>query len=199
VGGFPPFNTGFNPIYFGWSNQPGGQASTQFTFFTLTYLVSILKNTFVMMNPSLSSRFTPGGGQFHTLGNPQPGSTPAGGNFYNPHQNIPTRMMPNQLLMNFLGGGSYNPGHGHGAYQNHGWEEIPQPQYFQGDWVQMLQPCLPFLATLNLPDLSKLMNDPMCHDPTWSPVPTKILLNIPKFECKNGEDPGDHVTTFHLW
>jgi hypothetical protein len=63
----------------------------------------------------------------------------------------------------------------------------------------MSQPRLPFLATLNLSDLAKLMNDPMSHDPTWPPVPTKLPSDIPKFEGKNGEDPGDHVTTFHLW
>jgi hypothetical protein len=57
----------------------------------------------------------------------------------------------------------------------------------------------PFLATLNLPDLSRLMNDPVRHDPTWPPVPTDIPLDILKFEGKNGEDPGDHITTFHLW
>jgi hypothetical protein len=61
------------------------------------------------------------------------------------------------------------------------------------------QPRIPFLATLNLLDLSKLMNDPVSHDTTWPPVPTKLPSNIPKFEGKNGEDPGDHVTTFHLW
>jgi hypothetical protein len=63
----------------------------------------------------------------------------------------------------------------------------------------VLQPHIPFLATFNLPDLSKLMNDPVIHDPTWPPVPTKLLSYIPKFEGNNGEDPGDHVTTFHLW
>jgi hypothetical protein len=63
----------------------------------------------------------------------------------------------------------------------------------------MLQPRLPFMATLNLLDLSKLMNDPVCHDPTWLPVPTKFPSDILKFEGKNGEDPGDHITTFHLW
>jgi hypothetical protein len=61
------------------------------------------------------------------------------------------------------------------------------------------QPRIPFLATLNLPDLSKLMNDPVIHDPTWPPIPTKLSSDIPKFEGNNGEDPGDHVTTFHLW
>jgi hypothetical protein len=63
----------------------------------------------------------------------------------------------------------------------------------------MSQPRLPFLATLNLLDLSKLMNDPVSHDPTWPLVPTKLPSDIPKFEGKNGEDPGDHVTTFYLW
>jgi hypothetical protein len=49
----------------------------------------------------------------------------------------------------------------------------------------MSQPRLPFLAMLNLPDLSKLMNDPVSHDPTWPPVPTKLPSDIPKFEGKN--------------
>jgi hypothetical protein len=30
-------------------------------------------------------------------------------------------------------------------------------------------------------------------------MPTKLPSNIPKFEAKPNEDPGDHVTTFHLW
>jgi hypothetical protein len=62
-----------------------------------------------------------------------------------------------------------------------------------------LQPRLPFLTTLNLSDLSKLINEPMSHNPTWPPIPTKLPPDIPKFEGKNGEDPGDHVTTFNLW
>jgi hypothetical protein len=176
IGGFPPFR---------WSNQPGGQATAHIPSFTPTSSVLILTNTFGMMNPPLSSGFTPGGGQFHTLGNPQPGATPAGGSFYNPHQNIPTGMVPNQPLMNQSGGGSYNPRQGHGAYQNPGWAVIPQPQYFQGAWGQMSQPHLPFLAMLNLPDLSKLMNDPVCHDPSWPPSPLSFLQDIPKFEGKN--------------
>jgi hypothetical protein len=154
---------------------------------------------FGMTNPPLSSGFTPGGGQFHTLGNPQPGATLAGGNIYNPHHNIPTGMVPNQPFMNQFGGGFYNPGQGHGAYQNPGWVVIPQQQSFLGAWGQMPQPHLPFLAMLNFPDLSRLMNDHVHHDLTWPPVPTKIPSDIPKFEGKTGEDPGDHVTTFHLW
>jgi hypothetical protein len=63
----------------------------------------------------------------------------------------------------------------------------------------MWQPRPLFLAKLNFPDLSKLMNDPVIHDLTWLPVPTKLISDIPKFEGKNGEDPGDHITSFHLW
>jgi hypothetical protein len=63
----------------------------------------------------------------------------------------------------------------------------------------MPQPCLPFLATLNLLELSKLMNKPMSHDPTWPLIPIELPSDILKFKGKNGEDPGDHVTTFHLW
>jgi hypothetical protein len=76
---------------------------------------------------------------------------------------------------------------------------IPQQQSFQGAWGQMSQPRLPFMATLNMLDLSKLMNELVCHDLTWPPVPTKLPSDIPKFEGKNGEDPCDHVTTFYLW
>jgi hypothetical protein len=102
-------------------------------------------------------------------------------------------------LMNNPGGRSYNAKKGHGSYKNPIWAAIPQPQYFWGAWGQMSQPRLPFLAMLNLPYLSKLMNDLLCHDTSWPPIPTKIPLDIPKFEGKNGEDPGDHVTTFHPW
>jgi hypothetical protein len=63
----------------------------------------------------------------------------------------------------------------------------------------MPQPRLPFLATLNFPDLSRLMNDLVRHDPIWPPIPTKIPSDIPKFKGKTGEDPGDHITNFHLW
>jgi hypothetical protein len=199
VGGIPSFNPGSNPIASRWSNQPRGQASSQVRSFSITFSVSIQTNMFGMTNPLLSSKFAPKGGQSHTLGNPQIGATPTGDNFYNPHQKIPNGIMPNQPLMNQPRGGSYNPGHGHGAYQNPGWAAIPQPQSFQGAWVQMSQPPLPFLATLNLLELSKLMNEAVCHDPTCPPILTNLLLNIPKFEGKNGEDLGDHVTTFHLW
>jgi hypothetical protein len=53
---------------------------------------------------------------------------------------------------------------------------------------------MPYLASLNIHDLTKLMNDP-----TWPNMPTKLPSNIPKFEGKPGEDTTNHVMTFHLW
>jgi hypothetical protein len=50
-----------------------------------------------------------------------------------------------------------------------------------------------------MPDLSRLLNDPICHDPRWSLMSTKLPSSIPKFEGKPGEYLGDHVTNFHLW
>jgi hypothetical protein len=96
-------------------------------------------------------------------------------------------------------------GQGHGFYQNpdqqpnFSWQpgasQTPGPLFP----VHSTQPKLPFLETLHLPDLSRFLNDPICHDPHWPPMPTKLTLDIPKFKGKPGEDPGDHVTTFHLW
>jgi hypothetical protein len=62
----------------------------------------------------------------------------------------------------------------------------------------MPQPHLHFLATLNFPDLSRLINDLVHHDPSWTPIPTKLPYDIPNFKGTIGEDHGDHVTTFHL-
>jgi hypothetical protein len=132
MGGIPAFNPRSNPLASGRKNQPGGQDSAQVSSYTPTSSVPISTNTFGMMNPPLSSRFTPRGGHFHTLGNPQSRSNLARGKFYNPHQNIPTGMMPNQHFMNQPRGGSYNLEQGHGAYQNPGWAAVPQTQYFQG-------------------------------------------------------------------
>jgi hypothetical protein len=57
---------------------------------------------------------------------------------------------------------------------------------------------MPYLASLNIPDLSKLTNDPIFHDPTWPSMPTKLPIDILKFEGKLGEDPTNHTMTFHL-
>jgi hypothetical protein len=58
---------------------------------------------------------------------------------------------------------------------------------------------LPFLATLDLPDLSRILNDLIRHSPQWPAIPAKLPSDIPKFDGKPGEDPNNHVMTFHLW
>jgi hypothetical protein len=58
---------------------------------------------------------------------------------------------------------------------------------------------MPYLASLNISDLTKLTNDPILHDTTWPAMPTKLPSDIPKFEGKAGDDPANHVMTFHLW
>ena len=72
-------------------------------------------------------------------------------------------------------------------------------QNYQGAWHRPAQPRLPFLTTLNLLDLSRLMNDLISHDPAWLTVPNKLPSDISKFEGKAGEDLSENVTTFHLW
>jgi hypothetical protein len=108
VGSVPILNPRSNSSMAGWNNPAGGQV--------LPYIpipsMSIPTNNFVMTNQLQSSRFTPGGGQYYTLGTPQPRSNPiggsfnnpqlesnpTGGNFHNPYQNIPAGMMPIHLL-----------------------------------------------------------------------------------------------------
>ena len=58
---------------------------------------------------------------------------------------------------------------------------------------------LPFIATLDLPDLSCLTNDPIYYHSYWLPMLHNFPSDMPKFEGKPGEDPSNHVMTYHLW
>jgi hypothetical protein len=58
---------------------------------------------------------------------------------------------------------------------------------------------LPFIVTLDLPDLSRILNDLMRHSLQWPAIPAKLQSDIPKFDGKEGEDPNNHVMNFHLW
>jgi hypothetical protein len=154
------------------------------------------------------------GNSFHSQWNPGQNSMPLPSRpaWGNPSQS-PSNMMNVQHPMSFMGNHPMmspqmqNPCacQGHGFYQNPGqppnfsWQPAASqtPGPFYPGYQQ--QPKLPFLATLHLPDLTRLLNDPICHDPRWPPMPTKLPSDIPKFEAKPNEDPGDHVTTFHLW
>jgi hypothetical protein len=122
---------------------------------------------------------------------------PTGPTWCNPSQ-IPLNIMHAQQSMSYLGNQSMiyphmkNPytGQGHGFYQNLGqhpnfsWQpgasQTPDP-FFPG---YHQQPKLPFLENLHLPDLTRLLNDPICHDPRWPPMPTKLPSDIPKFKAK---------------
>ena len=70
---------------------------------------------------------------------------------------------------------------------------MPHQYHPQVNWQ------LPFLATLDLPDLSRLTNDPILHFPFWPVIPAKLPSDIPKFDGKPIEDLNNHVMTFHLW
>jgi hypothetical protein len=163
-------------------------------------------------NPATGMPFW--GNAFHNQWNPGQATMPlpTGPAWNNPSQS-PQNMMNAQNSMSFMGNQPtmspqmQNPfaGQGQGFYPqpgqqpNFSWQpgasQTPGP--FYPGYQQ--QPKLPFLATLHLPDLTRLLNDPICHDPRWPPMPTKLPSDIPKFEAKPNEDPGDHVTTFHLW
>jgi hypothetical protein len=43
---------------------------------------------------------------------------------------------------------------------------------------------MPYFASLNIHDLTKITNDPILHDPAWPNMPTKLPSDIPKFEGK---------------
>ena len=55
------------------------------------------------------------------------------------------------------------------------------------------------MDTLDLPDLSKLINDLIHHDPSLFAILVNLPSDIPKFDGKLGEDPKNNVNTFHLW
>lgn len=65
--------------------------------------------------------------------------------------------------------------------------------------VVALNPLLPFVIGLSLLYFHLLIIDPLLHDPTWLTIPTKLPSDIPKFEGNLGEDPTNHVHSFHMW
>jgi hypothetical protein len=125
---------------------------------------------------------------------------PTGPIWGNPSEN-PSNIMHAQPSMSYLGNQPMMSPHTQnpGQQSNVSWQpsasQTPGP-FFPG---YHQQPKLPFLVTFHLSDLTRLLNDPICHDPHWPPIPTKLPSDIPKFEVKPNKDLGDHVSTFHLW
>ena len=66
-------------------------------------------------------------------------------------------------------------------------------QYVKPNWQ------LPFLATLDLPNLSKLIYNPIQHNPSWPAILVKLPSDIPNFDGKQWDDTKNHVMMFHLW
>lgn len=80
----------------------------------------------------------------------------------------------------------------------------PSPQHLPYS-ITMVQPSplpplvlLPYMVGLNLPNLSKPINDPISHDPAWPTMETNLPSYIPKFEKQATRDPGNHAMSFHL-
>ena len=64
--------------------------------------------------------------------------------------------------------------------------------------MEAQNPHLPFMTSLNLPDITKLINDPIAHDASWPNMPDKLLSDIAKFEEKQGNGLTNHNMYFHL-
>jgi hypothetical protein len=56
-----------------------------------------------------------------------------------------------------------------------------------------------YLASLNILDLTKLTNDPILHNPTWPAMQPNFHQTYQSLKGKAGDDPANHVMTFHLW
>ena len=101
-----------------------------------------------------------------------------------------------------------NPQQGMYPYVNNSYSRVPcggfglnvnQHSFNQSTHNPFTQTKLPFLATFELIDLSKLTNDPIQHHFSWPPIHVKIPTDIPKFDGKTKEEPANPITTYHLW
>jgi hypothetical protein len=108
--------------------------------------------------------------------------------------NVPQQMNPTYVgqQQQYMGGPT---GYNYPSQPVYGPTGVPMPHQYHPQVNRQL----PFLATLDLPDLSWLTNDPILHFPFWPVIPAKLPSDIPKFDGKPGEDPNNHVMTFHLW
>ena len=152
------------------------------------------------------------GGNYAPEGNPNPSNIPLDGDFNPSQQGGYARPYNNYFHMG--GYAQYpnpmvsNPHQGVYPYVNNPYPRMP----YGGSWMNVNQQPftqstqnpfslskLPFLDTLEFLNLSKLTNDPIQNHFTWPLVPMKIPTDIPKFDGKTGEDPTNHITTYHLW
>jgi hypothetical protein len=120
VGSWNPPSSGPNPSFTfpGLSSQMDGQFTSYILSFIPSSSMSILTNTFIMVNPCFSFSVPSRGSQFYSMGNPLHRVPSSWGNIY-PHLSNPCHvtfslqvassvMMPLQPFMNQFGGG-YHP------------------------------------------------------------------------------------------
>lgn len=119
-----------------------------------------------------------------------------------PYQGQKIQTHPFQHLQGYIGAGKKC--YVHLSYQNtpytkaqiHISQSIPSyPGYLPIDFNRQLS----FVATLELPYLTRLTNDPISHSPLWLVIPTKFLSDIPKVNGNPREDPSTHILNYHLW
>jgi hypothetical protein len=91
------------------------------------------------------------------------------------------------------------PGSSHYMQTSYGPIGIPMGLPPQSHQYPHMNRQLPFLVTLDLPNLSRILNDPIHHSPQWPVITDKLPSDIPKFDGKLEEDPNNHVMAFHLW
>jgi hypothetical protein len=106
---------------------------------------------------------------------------------YNPMNYFPPHQQPNLLISSYYMQTTYGP------------TGLPTRLPPQSHWYPHVNRQLPFLSTLDLPNLSRILNDPIYHSSQWPTILAKLPSDIPKFNGKLGEDPNNHVMTFHLW
>jgi hypothetical protein len=99
-------------------------------------------------------------------------SIPFQGNI--PNQHNPMGYMPPNPRLNLPGPSPY-------MQTTYGPTGIPTGFPPQSHQYPHMNRQLPFLATLDLPNLSRILNDHVLHSPHWPVIPTKLPYDIPKF------------------
>lgn len=89
----------------------------------------------------------------------------------------------------------YQPRAPSSVYNMYGSMSARPMQGFFGNLVPLSQTKSLFLVMLNLPNLTRLTNDPINHQARWSVIPIKLPFDIPKFDGKPREEPLTHVMT----
>jgi hypothetical protein len=154
--------------------QPSGGGNPQVKYFVPPNLVQLYPGS---LNPTWGQKFQ--------------SNVPFQGNTYN--QPNPVGYLPqNPPQLNLSGLSNY-------LQTFYGLTRIPMvlpPHTYHFPQVNRQ---FPFMATLDLSDLSRILNGTILHSPYWPVIPAKLSSVIIKFDDRAGEDPNNHVMTFYLW